>query len=59
MTYAFDNQEKRLTGVYADEVELINTQLFENVEFERYSMGDRIFVRLNFTVKRDEKILKT
>ncbi len=55
VTYAFDNQEKRLTGVYADEVELINTQLFENVEFERYSMGDRIFVRLNFTVKRDAK----
>ena len=55
VTYAFDQKNKRLTGVYADEVELINTQLFENVEFERYSMGDRIFIRLNFTVRRDDR----
>ena len=53
--YSFNNEDKRLTGVYADDIELINTQLFENVEFERYSMGDRIFVRLKFTVKRDDK----
>ena len=55
MSYSFIKEEKRLKGVYADEVELINTQLFEKVEFERYSMGDRIFVRLHFRVKRDDK----
>ena len=55
VSYSFIKEEKRLKGVYADEVEFINTQLFENVEFERYSMGDRIFVRLHFRVKRDNK----
>jgi len=55
VSYFFNTEEKRLTGVYADELELINTQLFEDVKFERYSMGDRIFVRLHFTVKRDDK----
>ena len=55
VSYSFIKEEKTTKGIYADEVELINTQLFENVEFERYSMGDRIFIRLHFRVKRDEK----
>tara|TARA_Y100000589_G_C27146353_1_gene627007 strand:- start:23 stop:724 length:702 start_codon:yes stop_codon:yes gene_type:complete len=55
VSYSFDKKDKRLRGLYADDVELINTQLFENVEFERYSMGDRIFIRLHFLVKRDDK----
>tara|TARA_Y100000589_G_scaffold276698_1_gene271322 strand:+ start:696 stop:1397 length:702 start_codon:yes stop_codon:yes gene_type:complete len=55
VSYIFDKKDKRLRGLYADDVELINTQLFEDVEFERYSMGGRIFIRLHFKVRSNDK----
>ena len=54
VTYVFDPKEKRLTGLYGDDTELINTQLFEKVEFQQYSVGNKIFIRLHFVVRRNE-----
>ena len=54
VTYAFDPKEKRLTGRYGEDIELINTQLFDKVEFEQYSVGGKIFVRLHLEVRRNQ-----
>lgn len=55
VTYTFDEKERRLRGFYGEDMELINTQLFDKVEFDYYSVGNKVFIRMHFLVRRNEQ----
>ncbi len=54
--YHFDPNEGILIGTYGkDKFPLMNTELFENVEFEHLDLMGRSFIRMYFTLKKDSQ----
>ncbi|MBW7876732.1 MAG: hypothetical protein H3C47_12170 [Candidatus Cloacimonetes bacterium] len=54
--YEFDPNTGILLGTYGkDQVPLMNTELFENVEFEHMELMGRSFIRMYFTLKKDSQ----
>lgn len=52
--YSFNNEEHKLIGKYGS-YEVINTDLFNNVQFKSYKLLGKSFVRLKFNISKGKK----
>ncbi|MCJ8346886.1 prepilin-type N-terminal cleavage/methylation domain-containing protein [bacterium] len=51
--YTFDNESHKLVGTYGP-YQVINTDLFNKVEFKKYRLLGKSFVRMKFNISKDK-----